>query len=161
MMELRERATGHIITDAQFRALHSNTSFPPTINYAAWGYDVIFEGPQASGGTVYQYSMRQGIEQIGDKWYTKYVLGPIFTDTPDATAAEQEAAYKARLDSEQATRIRAERNAKLAACDWTQVDDAPFDNTHKAAWAAYRQALRDISAQPGFRWTVGWPEEPK
>ena len=153
-MELREQATGHIITDAQFRALHSNTSFPPTIDYAAWGYDVIFEGPQASGGTVYQYSMRQGIEQIDDKWYTKYVLGPIFAD-PD-----EEAAYKARLDSEQAARIRADRNAKLASCDWTQVEDAPFDSAGKAAWASYRQTLRDISAQEGFPWSVEWPQEP-
>ena len=153
-MELRERATGHIITDAQFRVLHSNTSFPPEVDYAAWGYDVIFEGAQASGGTVYQYSMRQGVEQIGDKWYTKYVLGPIFEDP------EEEATYKARLDEEQAGRVRADRNARLAACDWTQVDDAPFDNVTKAAWAAYRQALRDISSQEGFPWTVEWPAEP-
>jgi len=153
-MELRERATGHIITDAQFRALWTNTSFPAVIDYAAWGYDVVFEGPQATGGTVYQYSMRQGVEQIGDKWYTKYVLGPIFA-TP-----EEEAAYKARLDDEQASRIRAERNVKLAACDWTQVNDAPFDDTGKAAWAAYRQALRDISGQAGFPWSVEWPKEP-
>jgi hypothetical protein len=159
-MELRERATGQIITDAQFKALYPNTSFPAVIDYAAWGYDVIFEGAQAAGGTVYQYSMRQGVEQIGDKWYTKYALGPVFTDTPEATAAEQEASYKARLDEEQAGRVRADRNARLAACDWTQVDDAPFDNTGKAEWAAYRQALRDISGQAGFPWEVEWPVEP-
>jgi hypothetical protein len=154
MMELREQATGQIITDAQFRALHPNTSFPPVIDYAAWGYDVIFEGPQATGGTVYQYSMRQGVEQVGDKWYTKYVLGPIFTDP------EEEAAYKTRLDEEQATRVRTERNAKLAVCDWTQAADAPFDDAGKAEWAAYRQALRDVSSQEGFPRSVEWPEEP-
>jgi hypothetical protein len=153
-MELREQATGQIITDAQFKALYPNTSFPAVIDYAAWGYDVIFEGAQATGATVYQYSMRQGVEQIEDKWYTKYVLGPIFEDP------EEEAAYKARLDEEQAGRVRADRNARLAACDWTQVDDAPFDNVTKAAWAAYRQTLRDISSQAGFPWTVEWPAEP-
>ena len=159
-MELRERATGNIITDSQFRALHPNTSFPATINYDKWGYDVIFEGPQATGGDHYQYSMRSGVEQIEDKWYTKYVLGPIFRDTPEATAAEQEAAYKARLDTEQGVRIRADRNTRLAACDWTQVADAPFDDAGKAEWAAYRQALRDVSSQEGFPWSVEWPEEP-
>lgn len=153
-MELRERTTGNIITDSQFRALHPNTSFPATINYAKWGYDIVFEGPQASGGTVYQYSMRQGVEQIGDKWYTKYVLGPIFA-TP-----EEEAAYKAQKDVEQAAAVRADRNARLAACDWTQVDDAPFAGTVKAQWAAYRQALRDISSQPDFPWNITWPESP-
>lgn len=39
----------------------------------------------------------------------------------------------------------------------TQVADAPVD---KAAWATYRQALRDITAQQGFPWNVTWPEQP-
>jgi hypothetical protein len=156
-MELRERTTGDIITDSQFRALHPNTSFPQVINYDEWGYDVIFEGPQATGGTVYQYSMRSGVEQIDGKWYTKYVLGPLFTDTPEATAEEQEAVYKARLDAEQAKRVRADRNSKLSECDWTQLTDAPVD---VQAWAEYRQALRDVPDQDGFPWDVEWPEKP-
>jgi hypothetical protein len=36
------------------------------------------------------------------------------------------------------------RNAQLAASDWTMHTDAPTD---KVAWAAYRQALRDLPAQ--------------
>jgi len=39
-------------------------------------------------------------------------------------------------------RIRLWRNAKLVACDWTQLSDAVCD---KNAWAIYRQELRDIS----------------
>jgi len=38
-------------------------------------------------------------------------------------------------------RIRIWRNAELAFCDWTQVADSTAD---KAAWATYRQALRDL-----------------
>lgn len=60
-------------------------------------------------------------------------------------------------DEEKAGQVRAERNGLLTASDWTQVADAPVD---KAAWATYRQALRDISAQPGFPWNVTWPEMP-
>jgi hypothetical protein len=161
-MELRNQTTGEIITDRQFRALHPNTSFPAVIDYAKWGYDVIFEGPQATGGTVYQYSMRQGIEQLAGKWYTKYVLGPIFQDIVNddgtiVTAAEQEAEYKANKDSERGAAIRADRNRRLADCDWTQLPDAPADS---AAWAAYRQALRDVTSQDGFPWDVVWPEPP-
>lgn len=37
--------------------------------------------------------------------------------------------------------IRAERNARLFACDWTQLPDSVCD---KQAWATYRQALRDL-----------------
>jgi hypothetical protein len=122
-----------------------------------YGADVVFEGPQATGGTVYQFSMRQGVEQIGGKWHTKYVLGPIFTDTAEATAAEQEAAWKAMKDAEQAKAVRDDRTRRLSATDWTQLADAPVDKT---AWATYRQALRDVPAQAGFPWNVQWPDTP-
>jgi len=56
-----------------------------------------------------------------------------------------------------AEQVRAERNALLAACDWTQVADAPVD---QAAWAVYRQALRDVTAQAGFPLDVAWPVQP-
>jgi hypothetical protein len=52
--------------------------------------------------------------------------------------------------------IRTERNAKLAACDWTQLPDAPVD---VAPWASYRQALRDITLQ-GDPFNITWPEQP-
>jgi hypothetical protein len=122
-----------------------------------YGADVVFEGPQATGGTVYQYSMRQGVEQSDGKWYTKYVLGPIFVDTAEATAAEQEAAWKAMKDAEQAKAVRDDRTRRLSATDWTQLADAPVDKT---AWATYRQALRDVPAQAGFPWNVQWPDTP-
>jgi hypothetical protein len=38
-------------------------------------------------------------------------------------------------------RLRMQRDALLKASDWTQIADAPVD---KAAWATYRQALRDL-----------------
>ena len=52
---------------------------------------------------------------------------------------------------------RDERNQKLAACDWTQVNDAPVD---QEAWATYRQALRDVPSQEGFPLSIEWPEPP-
>lgn len=60
-------------------------------------------------------------------------------------------------DAERAGQIRSERNDKLKASDWTQLSDAPVD---KPAWATYRQALRDVTAQAGFPWTITWPTEP-
>lgn len=56
-----------------------------------------------------------------------------------------------------ADEIRADRNRRLAATDWTQVADAPVD---AAAWANYRQMLRDIPQQAGFPASVTWPELP-
>ena len=52
---------------------------------------------------------------------------------------------------------RSQRNRLLSESDWTQVADAPVD---KAAWAAYRQALRDVPQQAGFPVTITWPEKP-
>jgi len=57
-----------------------------------------------------------------------------------------------------ADQIRAQRNALLAASDWTQLPDAPVDQT---AWAVYRQALRDITDQEGFPANVVWPTKPE
>ncbi len=161
-MEIRVRATGAVMFEDEFRAFQKaigGPSWGTTTDEVleALGADVVFEGPQATGGTVYQYSMRQGVEQIGGKWHTKYVLGPVFTDNEDATAAEQEAAYRAQKDAEQAGSVRAQRTQKLKDSDWTQVADAPVD---KAAWATYRQALRDIPSQAGFPWDIQWPVEP-
>jgi hypothetical protein len=122
----------------------------------ALGVDVVLEGPQATGGTHYQYSQRSGVEQINGKWYTKYILGPVFADG-ETTAAEQEAAYRATKDAEQAKSVRDQRKTKLAESDWTQIADSTAD---KAAWATYRQALRDVPSQSGFPWEVTWPTTP-
>lgn len=53
---------------------------------------------------------------------------------------------------------REKRGDMLLASDWTQLPDAPIQN--KIAWTTYRQALRDITSQPGFPETISWPEKP-
>jgi len=158
-MEIRVRNTGAVMYEDEFRRLHFGLGLPKVLTEEVlndWGADVVFEGPQATGGTVYQYSQRSGVEQIEGKWYTKYILGPVFTDG-ETTAAEQEAAYKAMKDAEQAANVRNQRTQMLKDCDWTQIADSTADKT---AWATYRQALRDITAQAGFPWTVTWPDAP-
>jgi hypothetical protein len=162
-MQIRVKATGAVMYEAEFRAYIKSTSG------ASWnettdeilqslGADVVFEGAQATGGTVYQYSQRDGVEEVDGKWYTKYILAPVFTDNEDATAAEQEATYKAMKDAEFATNARSQRDKLLAESDWTQVIDAPVN---QEAWAAYRQALRDVPQQEGFPATVVWPTQPE
>ena len=158
-MQIRIRETGAVMYQDEFRQLHFGLGLPKVLTEAGlndWGADIVFEGPQATGGTVYQYSQRSGVEQLDGKWYTKYILGPVFTDG-ETTAAEQEAAYKARRDAEQAANVRNQRTEKLNDCDWTQIADSTAD---KAVWATYRQALRDVPTQAGFPWTITWPESP-
>lgn len=74
---------------------------------------------------------------------------PMLADPPAPTGAEL------------AALLRAERNARIAASDWTQLPDAPLTSEAKAAWAAYRQQLRDITGQTGFPVDVVWPESPE
>jgi len=152
---------GQVMYESEFRAYTKANGGPSwetttTEVLDSLGADVVFEGPQASGGTVYQFSQAAGVEQVDGKWYTKYVLGPIFTDG-ETTAAEQEAAYKAAKDVEQAKSVRDERTEKLKDSDWTQLADSTVD---KAAWATYRTALRDVPTQAGFPWTIDWPVAP-
>lgn len=170
MAEYRIRATGAVMLEDQLRRWardNNGPSWDRTTDEVleALGADPVFEGPQATGGTVYQYSMRQGVEQKSDgKWYTKYILGPIFVDRPATptepakTAAEQEAEYKAAKDAERAKAVRADRNTRLKDCDWTQLADS--SGQVKAAYVQYRQALRDVPAQAGFPWNVTWPVAP-
>lgn len=54
--------------------------------------------------------------------------------------------------------LRAERHARLAASDWTQVPDAPVD---QSAWAIYRQQLRDLPANTADPRQVVWPAIPE
>lgn len=54
--------------------------------------------------------------------------------------------------------VRAQRDYLLKDSDWTQLPDAPVDQT---AWATYRQALRDITDQAGFPETIDWPTQPQ
>ena len=82
---------------------------------------------------------------IDGVWTQNYIVTDL---DPDASAAKVKAQW---------TIIRAERNKLLADCDWTQLPDAPVNT---AAWATYRQALRDITTQSGFPWTITWPESP-
>lgn len=51
--------------------------------------------------------------------------------------------------------IRGQRDALLAACDWTQLPDSPAD---KSMWAAYRTELRNVTTQI---LPVVWPVAPE
>ena len=146
-MEIRIRQSGAVVTDGEFRAMFPNTGFPAQLTEQIindFGGDVVFEGPQAQP-TRYQVGFRDGVEQINGKWYTKYSVSDMDDDA------------KAALDAQQAKSVRDDRTNRLSECDWTQLADAPVDKT---AWATYRQALRDVTTQEGFPWSVTWPVKP-
>jgi len=57
----------------------------------------------------------------------------------------------------QSAQARSQRDALLLQSDWTQVPDAPVD---QSAWAEYRQTLRDLPQKAGFPNDIDWPEKP-
>ena len=58
------------------------------------------------------------------------------------------------------TALRTERNARLAASDYTQLQDAHLSAEKKSAWADYRQALRDLPENATDPTQVTWPVSP-
>lgn len=147
-MLIRIRETGAVVTEGEFRALHPATSFPRQITAQMLGdfdADPVLNGPQPTT-TRYQVAAQDGVEQIDGQWFTRWIAVDMDEDAIAAKGAQQ------------ADGVRADRNKRLAECDWTQLADAPVD---REAWATYRQALRDVPAQAGFPWAVEWPEKPE
>jgi len=86
-------------------------------------------------------------------------FGFTLADFPDAPVPDMPA-YNPdeRALEQEAEEVRTQRDALLSQSDWTQVTDAPVD---QAAWADYRQALRDVPQQAGFPTEITWPVKPE
>lgn len=156
-MEIRNRATGAVITDSQLRADNPGTSFPKQITadiLDGFGYDPVLNGAAATVSPPYEISTRDGVEEIDGQWFTKFIVGPVFADS------DEETAYRTSVDNQAAARVRADRDRKLAASDWTVLTDSPLTTAKKTEWKTYRTALRNISAAEGFPHTMEWPTEP-
>lgn len=130
----------------QIRRENPGTSFPAVLADTTLAeFDVYPCQETTQPAYDYTKNVVETFEQVSGQWKQVWVV---------AGASAEEIAERT---NNQAYDIRAERNQKLAASDWTQVADSPVD---KPAWATYRQALRDISDQAGFPWEVVWPQEP-
>ena len=78
------------------------------------------------------------------KWMLpKTVVSLTATEIADMTAAKAQG-------------VRTERDNLIADTDWMALSDVVMS----PAWAAYRQALRDVTSQAGFPHTVDWPVKP-
>jgi Phage tail assembly chaperone protein len=70
------------------------------------------------------------------------------------------AALAINVDAE-AARMRVMRNDRLRACDWVTLRAMRTGQPMPPQWAAYMQALADITAQPGFPLSFTWPTPPE
>lgn len=81
------------------------------------------------------------------------------TDAEIAELASLQSEWEAGVTDRQWAVVRTDRNARLAASDWTQLADNPLSGEKRALWADYRQALRDITTQAD-PFNISWPVEP-
>lgn len=56
--------------------------------------------------------------------------------------------------------IRTHRGYLLQETDWVVAKSYEAGEPVPAAWVSYRQALRDITGQAGFPYSVTWPTKP-
>lgn len=159
MGEYRHKVTGEVKSQGEWRAANPNISMPRVWNQNvldALNIEAVLEAPKPDAGP-YQTVVRNGVvKDAKGNWVTAWEVRDMFSDDAEGTKAEKEAAYQAGLDAEAAKAVRAERDRKLAETDWMALSDV----TMSAEMAAYRQALRDITAQEGFPHSVNWPVKP-
>ena len=165
MSEYRNRTTGEVKTQGQWRAANPNMSLPRVWNSNvcdALDLDAVLRSPAATVGQ-YQTSVRDGVEQNANgDWVERYVARDMFEDTTEdgvtTTKAEHEAAYQATLDARVAEQNRNTRDSKLAETDFYALSDVTMTD----AMTTYRQALRDITTHsnwPNLE-EADWPTKP-
>lgn len=98
-------------------------------------------------------------EYSGASYYIKNGTAVAMPDKPDYPcdfdyAAETWVWNEAKSWSD----LRFERDNLLSASDWTQVPDAPVD---QAAWAVYRQELRELPEHTVDPRNPVWPTPPE
>ena len=161
MGEFRERKTGEVKSQEEWKLSFSNMSLPQVWGDSvcdALNIDPVLASPAATT-TAYQISVRDGVEQNSDgNWVEKYVAKDMFATDSDSTKEEKEAAYKATLDAQVATTNRNIRNTKLAETDVYALSDVTMSDAMKT----YRQALRDLPTHSNWP-NLGdsdWPNKP-
>ena len=148
MSEYRNRTTGEVKTQGQWRAANPNMSLPrvwKTATLDGLNLDAVLAAPQPTPA-AYQTVVRDGVTQDANgNWVQNWDISWMFSDTTEdgvtTTKAQHEAAYQARLDAGVAESNRTKRDGLLADTDWTGMSDV----TMTSAMTTYRQALRDIT----------------
>jgi hypothetical protein len=127
---------------------HPQTSFPrriPDEMLASYEvFEVVVGAAPSIDETTYRAVRADTPTYAGDKWHLEW---SVVEKTPE----EKQNYYNAS-----SARVRAKRNRLLQDTDWMALSDS----TMTTEWASYRQALRDITSQGGFPYTIEWPTKP-
>ena len=145
----RVKEDGQVLTKSRLAKLRSNVSTPKTWDAStleALGADVVVIQQEPDYDKATQKLVRSDEPvQVDGQW--------TYTWSAQAMSAEE----ITENDDATASAVRFQRDELLAKTDWMALSD----NTMSDAWAAYRQALRDITAQEGFPHSVTFPTKPE
>ena len=130
-------------TVGKLRRDNPNTSFPKNVSEAtlsSYGvYPVETEIEPTYNSRTQKLVQANEPTLVDDTWTIQVTV-------------EDKSAEEIQADEEyHATKNRYDRDELLSDCDWTQMPDSPLSDSDKAAWATYRQALRDITSN------ANWP----
>jgi hypothetical protein len=141
-------------TLGDLRRDNPNTSFPKKIGdaiLASYGIYHVMPDTQPAYDSLVQTLVRDPEpnnnetavdEDTGETYKTgRWVIGYTVENKPQDQAE---------------TFVRNKRDGLLSDTDWMALSD----NTMSPEMVAYRQALRDITAQAGFPYEVIWPTKP-
>jgi len=103
-----------------------------------------------NNGTIQPYTEEQRARKSAQQPYYVIWSNQIFDWVDTRSPAE--------IDQIAADSAKNIRNVLLLESDWTQLPDVTLAN--RAEWVTYRQALRDITDQPGFPNNIIWPVSP-
>lgn len=135
-------------TIQDLRQENASTSFPAVLTnemLAGFGVYPVSENDRPATDR-FSYAVKRALpELVNGEWI---VLWDVIAKSPEDIAKQ---------DEHRAIEIRDSRNGKLAATDWRFRSDM----TPSQQWIDYCQALRDVTAQPGFPWSVTWPTQPE
>ena len=144
---IQDQVVEYPVTQMDIMKRYPNVSFviDPFVPPLEYQPVIASEPPQGP----YQINVVEGEPSYtGMGWTQTWLLTAASAEEINTRTAQQEAM------------IRSQRDNLLAACDYTRLDDVQMDINTRQQWAAYRQALRDITSQTGFPWSVEWPVAP-
>lgn len=136
----------------QLRKDNPQVSFPNTISdelLASFGVYPVARTDATYDPTA-QTATQEGCAYNTDtqQWETAWLVH-------DLTAEEL-----AERDAQETRSVRRERDTLLWQSDWVVVRAYESGEPVPAEWLSYRQALRDITTQEGFPYSVVWPVSP-
>ena len=130
-----------IYSIGQLRRDNPNTSFPKVPSdalLADWGVYPYTVQDRPDYDQFTQTVVRTGIEQVEGVWVQGWVVEDLSVEDAGRN-------------------IRSHRDNLLQQTDWMALSDV----TMSPDWASYRQALRDVTAQEGYPYSVIWPTKPE